>query len=230
MELESPDRKLQGGAPPTPDDAPVGAVLSPDTFRENRIPPNQARTRKWPVLDTGVHPKPIAPEDVTVEIFGAVESPVTLTWADLQQLPKTTVFADMHCVTRWSRLGNTWEGVRTRDVLAQVTPLPTARYVMVYGRDEVTFFRGGSATWNTNLPLNHFLADDCLFAWAHDGELIDNAHGGPLRLVVPQLYAWKSAKWVCAIELKESDEPGYWEKGGYHMLGDPWREQRFRFS
>ena len=225
-----PDPKLQGAHPPGPEDAPLGAQISPDMRRENRIPPNQSRTKKWPVLDTGIHPKPLSPEEVTLELYGEVEAPLLLTWAELQALPRAQVAADMHCVTRWSRLGNLWEGVRTRDLLEQITLKPTAKYVMVYGRDEVTFFRGGSATWSTNLPLEYLLHDDCLVAWSHDGEPLSNEHGGPLRLVIPKLYAWKSAKWVSAIEFRQSDAPGYWERGGYHMLGDPWKEQRFRFS
>ena len=224
------DSKLQGEIPPGPGDAPEGARVSPDLRRTNRIPPNQSRTKKWPVLDTGIHPRPINPEDVTLELYGEVEAPVLLTWTELQALPKTTVAADMHCVTRWSRLGNLWEGISTKTLLEQVTLKPRAKYVMIYGRDEVTFFRGGSATWSTNLPVEHFAQDDCLVAWSHDGEPLSNEHGGPLRLVVPRLYAWKSAKWVCAIEFRSEDAPGYWEKGGYHMLGDPWKEQRFRFS
>ncbi|WP_309722172.1 molybdopterin-dependent oxidoreductase [Armatimonas sp.] len=229
MEL-SPEIKLQGETPPGPEDFSEGVCVSPDMHRAQRIPPSQSRTKKWPVLDTGIHPKPIVPEDVTLELYGEVEAPVLLTWAELQNLPKTSVAADMHCVTRWSRLGNLWEGISTQTLLAQVRLKPTAKYVMVYGRDEVTFFRGGSATWSTNLPLEYFSHDDCLVAWSHDGEPLSNEHGGPLRLVVPKLYAWKSAKWVCAIEFKAEDAPGYWEKGGYHMLGDPWKEQRFRFS
>ena len=228
--FDPPDSKLQGETPPRPEDVPEGTVISPDMRRASRIPPHQSRTKKWPVLDTGIHPKPIAPEEVTLELYGEVEAPVLLTWADLQALPHTTVAADMHCVTRWSRLGNLWEGVSIQTLMKKVKLKPSAKYVMVHGRDEVTFFRGGSATWSTNLPLAYFTQDDCLVAWSHDGEPLSNEHGGPLRLVIPKLYAWKSAKWVRAIEFRESDAPGYWERGGYHMLGDPWKEQRFRFS
>ena len=228
--LFAPDSKLQGAEPPGPDSAPTGTVISPDTLRDNRIPPRQSRTKKWPVLDTGVHPEHLAPEAFTLELTGLVEEPVTLTWDDLQALPRVRVFADMHCVTRWSRLGNVWEGVSTRAVCELVKLRPEAKFVMAYGRDTVRYFKGGSATWNTNLPLAHFLADDCLFAWSHDGEPISDEHGGPVRLVIPKLYAWKSAKWVRAIEFRATDEPGYWENGGYHLLGDPWKEQRFRFS
>ena len=136
----------------------------------------------------------------------------------------------MHCVTRWSRLGNLWEGVHTKALLERVALKPEARFVMAHGRDEVTFFRGGSATWSTNLPLAYFLHEDCLIAWCDDEMPLDNAHGGPVRLVIPKLYAWKSAKWLRALEFRAEDAPGYWERGGYHLLGDPWKEQRFRFS
>jgi DMSO/TMAO reductase YedYZ molybdopterin-dependent catalytic subunit len=127
----------------------------------------------------------------------------------------------MHCVTRWSKLDNLWEGVSTREILARVRLLPNARFVMVhceYG-------------FSTNLPLADFLGGDCLFAWKHNGQDLEPDHGYPLRLVVPRLYAWKSAKWVRAIELMEEDRAGFWESwehGGYHMRGDPWAEQRFR--
>jgi DMSO/TMAO reductase YedYZ molybdopterin-dependent catalytic subunit len=125
----------------------------------------------------------------------------------------------MHCVTRWSRLGNLWEGVATQEVLQAASVQSKARYVLVYGYD-----RG----WSTNMPMEEFLREDCLFADTHDGEALSLEHGGPLRLVIPRLYAWKSAKWVRGIELVETDRAGFWERGGYHMLGDPWQEQRFR--
>jgi DMSO/TMAO reductase YedYZ molybdopterin-dependent catalytic subunit len=152
-------------------------------------------------------------------IVGMVETPVEWTWEQFQQLPRTRVFADMHCVTRWSRLGNLWEGVSTQEVLGHAGVKSLARYVIVHGFD-----RG----WSTNMPLEEFLREDCLFADMHDGEPINLEHGGPLRLVVPRLYAWKSAKWVRGIELVENDRPGFWERGGYHLFGDPWKEQRFR--
>jgi DMSO/TMAO reductase YedYZ molybdopterin-dependent catalytic subunit len=227
------DTKLQGAEPPSPDDAPADAVVSPDTRRAHRIPPSQSRTRKWPVLDTGVHPhrQLIDAKDAwMLTIEGLVDEPVMLSWERFQNLPRAKVFADMHCVTRWSRLGNLWEGVRTRDVLNLVRVASTARFVQVHAYDVVEFFKGGSRAWSTNLPLADFLAEDCLFADTHDGEPLTLEHGGPLRLVVPRLYAWKSAKWVASIELRDTDTPGFWERGGYHMLGDPWKEQRYRFS
>jgi DMSO/TMAO reductase YedYZ molybdopterin-dependent catalytic subunit len=153
------------------------------------------------------------------QIVGLVETPIEWTWEEFQRLPRVRVFADMHCVTRWSRLGNLWEGVSTREILSRVQLNPKAKYVVAHGYD------GG---WSTNMPLEEFLREDCLFADTHDGEPIDQDHGGPLRLVIPRLYAWKSAKWVRGVELIENDRAGFWERGGYHMFGDPWKEQRFR--
>ncbi|GAB4451397.1 MAG: sulfite oxidase-like oxidoreductase [Armatimonadaceae bacterium] len=232
MLFGSKDPKLQGDTPPSPDEAPEDVIVSPDTRRENRIPPGQSRTKKWPVLDTGVHPSAseLTPEVWRLELTGLVEEPVIFTWEEFQKLPRTKVFADMHCVTRWSRLGNTWEGVRTRDVLQQVRLKPEAKFVLVHAYDKSFSFLGGGSNWSTNLPLEAFLDEDCLFADTHDGEPISLEHGGPLRLVIPRLYAWKSAKWVKGVEFRDNDTPGFWERGGYHMYGDPWAEQRYRFS
>jgi DMSO/TMAO reductase YedYZ molybdopterin-dependent catalytic subunit len=231
------DPKLQDGAPPRAEEAPAGAVISPDTRRGGgeeraRIPPRQARTKKWPVLDAGVEPDPdeLTPENWRLRLFGLVEEPVELTWEAFQKLPRTRVFADMHCVTRWSRLGNVWEGVSTREVLKLVAPRPEAKFVLVHAYDRPFSFRGGASDWTTNMPLQYFLEEDCLFADTHDGEPISREHGGPLRLVIPKLYAWKSAKWVAGVEFLSEDTPGFWERGGYHMLGDPWQEQRYRFA
>lgn len=212
------DPKQQGEEVLTPQSAPSDAIVSPDTYRDNRIPPRQSRTKKWPVLDASGTPR-IDMKRWEFLVAGLVEEPMQLSWEEYQQLPRTRVFADMHCVTRWSRLGNIWEGVSTRELLSRVKVKPNAKYVLVHGYDY---------GWSTNMPLEEFLKEDCLFADLHDGERIEPDHGGPLRLVIPQLYAWKSAKWVRGIELIEEDRPGFWERGGYHMLGDPWREQRFR--
>ena len=141
------------------------------------------------------------------------------TWEQFSRLPRTRVFADFHCVTRWSRLGNLWEGVSTREIIHHAGGVhPEARYVMVYGHD-----RG----WSTNLPLQDFLGEDCLVATMHDGEPLTVEHGGPARLIVPRLYAWKSAKWISGIELMREDRLGFWEANGYHRRGDPWQEERY---
>lgn len=212
------DPKLQPEKPPSPESMPEGVIISSDTRRQNRIPPRQSRTRKWPVLDASGPPYIDTP-NWKFTIVGLIDNPIELTWQEFQKLPRVKVFADMHCVTRWSRLGNIWEGVRTSDVLKLAGVKPEAKFVLAHGYD-----RG----WTTNMPLSEFLHDDCLFADTHDGEPIDLEHGGPLRLVVPKLYAWKSAKWVRGIELMADDRAGFWERGGYHMHGDPWKEERFR--
>lgn len=207
----------QGEAIPAPDDLPEDVVVSPDTRRSERLPPNQVRTRKWPVLDA--HGAPAIDESTwRLRVHGLVEQELDLDWEGFQSFPRVKVFADMHCVTRWSRLGNLWEGVSTRELLAGARPRPEARYVVAHGHD---------FAFTTNLPLTAFLAEDALLADRHDGQPIPLEHGGPLRLVVPRLYAWKSAKWVSAIELVAEDRPGFWERAGYHPLGDPWREERF---
>lgn len=210
--------KLQGDEIPTVDDLPDDVIISPDTRRPVRLPPNQVRTKKWPVLDSRGAPE-ISESAWTITITGLVESEVTLDWEAFRALPRARVFADMHCVTRWSRLGNLWEGVSTATLLARSGVKEDARFVVAHGYD---------GDFTTNLPLDAFRSEDAIVADTHDGEPISLEHGGPVRLVIPKLYAWKSAKWLEAIELVDNDRAGYWETGGYHMVGDPWAEQRFR--
>jgi DMSO/TMAO reductase YedYZ molybdopterin-dependent catalytic subunit len=216
------DPLYQRGDPPRPEDLDTpDVIISPDTQRENRIPPGQTRTRKWPVLDAHGTPE-IDVATWTFDVDGLVENPQHWSLDEFMQLPPVKVFADFHCVTRWSRLGNVWGGVSTRELARIVGIKPEAKFVVAFGYD-----RG----WTTNLPLEHFLAEDSLFAWSHDGQPIPPDHGGPVRLIVPQLYAWKSAKWVKGIRFLESDTPGFWEEGGYHMRGVPWNGddgERFR--
>jgi DMSO/TMAO reductase YedYZ molybdopterin-dependent catalytic subunit len=212
------DPKYQPGDVPSPAAAAVGTIISPDTHRGERLPPGQARTRKWPVLHATNVPD-VDPSNWTIEIGGLVERSLTFGWESFRDLPRVKVFADFHCVTRWSRLGNTWEGVSVRELMGRAGVRPEANFVVVGGYD---------FAWTTNLPLADFLAEDALLADTHDGEPLDPDHGGPVRLIVPRLYAWKSAKWVRSIALVASDAPGYWERLGYHDRGDPWDEQRFR--
>lgn len=209
--------KYQEGEPPDPSECGPDVMVSPDTRRSQRLPPGQTRTRKWPVLHYGRVPA-IPPERWRLEVQGLVERPLTLTFEEFQQLPRVKVFADFHCVTHWSRLGNLWEGVAARELLDRAGILPQARYAVAVGYDD---------GWTTNLPLADLLADDVLLADTHDGQPLSADHGGPLRLMVPRLYAWKSAKWLRRIVLGDTDRPGYWEQNGYHIYGDPWQENRF---
>jgi DMSO/TMAO reductase YedYZ molybdopterin-dependent catalytic subunit len=210
--------KLQGDRIKTTEDAGAGVIVSSDTRRAERLPPNQARTRKWPVLDAHGPPR-IDLSTWSLGVSGLVKSDLSFDWKEFQALPRVRVFADMHCVTRWSRLGNVWEGVATREILRRAEALSEARFVVVHGYDH---------GFTTNLPLEAFASEDVLLADIHDGQPISLEHGGPLRLVVPRLYAWKSAKWVKRFELVSEDEPGFWERAGYHDVGDPWKEERFR--
>jgi DMSO/TMAO reductase YedYZ molybdopterin-dependent catalytic subunit len=153
---------------------------------------------------------------------GLVRQPAAWSWEEFQKLPRVKVFADFHCVTRWSRLGNLWEGVSTRELVERAGGLlPGARFVLVHAYD---------SGWTTNLPVEDFLAEDGLVALTHDGEPLPLEHGGPARLMTPRLYAWKSAKWVRRVEVLDRDRAGFWEQNGYHMHGDPWREERYGWS
>lgn len=198
-------------------------IISPDTRRTNRIPQGQSRTKKWPVLDA--HGTP----DVDLatwkfEVDGLVEKPLSWSLDEFMQLPAVRVYADFHCVTRWSRLDNVWSGVSTREIAKLTGVKPEAKFVVAFGYDY---------GWTTNVPIEYFLLEDSLFAWSHDGNPIPPQHGGPVRLIIPQLYAWKLAKWVKGVRLLESDQAGFWEEGGYHMRGNPWAGndgERFRWS
>lgn len=183
---------------------------------KDRIPPGQYTTEKWPVLTYGDTPR-IEPEDWSIRLFGKVAEEATLSWKQFQALPRVRVTADFHCVTHFSTLDNAWEGVATRELLRQVRIDPEASHVMIH-------CYGG---YTTNLPLEDFLSEHSLLADRHGGEPLDRDHGGPVRLVVPHLYAWKSAKWIHGVELLDEDVRGFWERSGYHTYGDPWQEERF---
>lgn len=214
----SDDSKTQEKRIPLPGDVPPGVIISPDTRRDNRIPPGQSRTLKWPVLDAFGPPR-IDPAHWKLSLFGLVGQPIEFTWDQFNALPRVKVFSDFHCVTRWSRLGNIWEGVAVNELIARAGgPKPEATHVLAYGYD------GG---WTTNLPIAEFLAEDTLVATHHDGEPLTVEHGAPARLIIPRLYAWKSAKWLGGLELLPADKAGFWERNGYHMNGDPWSEERF---
>jgi len=181
-----------------------------------RVPPGQKVVGNWPVLSYGEVPR-IDLKEWTFTVGGLVEEVRTFTWEEFAGLPQATIDSDVHCVTQWTRLDNHWEGVPTREVVTLARPKPEARFVMVH-------CYGG---YTTNLRLDDFLSDDALFALKHDGEPLSPEHGGPLRLVVPKLYFWKSAKWVRGLLFMERERPGFWETYGYHIRGDPWKEERY---
>jgi DMSO/TMAO reductase YedYZ molybdopterin-dependent catalytic subunit len=180
------------------------------------VPPGQYVTTKFPILTFGPTPK----IDLTTwrfKVFGLVEQDVVLDWRQFTGLPRVTIDAEFHCVTQWSRLENTWEGVAFSELMELAPPRPKASFVMAH-------CYGG---YTTNIALDVLQDDDVLFAYRHDGKPLEPDHGGPLRLVVPKRYGWKSAKWVNGIELIAEDASGFWELRGYHMEGDPLKEQRF---
>lgn len=181
-----------------------------------RLPPGQSLTLKWPVLHYGSVPK-FDPARWDFRVYGLVESRLRLSWEDFNRLPRFNHKSDFHCVTRWSRFDNEWGGVAIRDVLALARPKPEASHVLVHAEEGYT----------ANVPLTDLKRDDVLLATHHDGEPLSADHGFPLRLIVPHLYAWKSVKWVRGLEFLNHDQAGFWEQNGYHMYGDPWKEQRF---
>ena len=193
-------------------------VQSSDTLRSERIPPGQNETVDWPVLHYGSVPK----VDVSKWMFtisGSVEKELRLNYQQFASLPQEKVFSDIHCVTGWSRLNNCWEGVSTQAVGDLVEIPPDAKFVLVHAEKGFT----------TNLSLNDFFQPDVLFALKHDGEILTPSHGYPVRLIVPRLYFWKSAKWVTGIEFMAEDKRGFWESHGYHNRGDPWQEERYSY-
>ena len=213
------DPFYQSGDAPGPADAPAGCVISPDTRRTaDRLPPGQTRTRKWPVLHAADVPR-IDRDSWRLTVSRPGGEPLSLDWDAHAALPRVRVFADFHCVTRWSRLGTVWEGVSTR-TLAELAgwDLSSGGYVLAGGADE---FAPGKR-WATNLPLADFLAPDALLCDTADGMALPADHGGPVRLIVPRLYAWKSAKWLVSLTHSPTDRPGYWERLGYADRGDPW--------
>ncbi len=183
---------------------------------KRRVPPGQYVTRKWPVLHYGSVPSTdLATWDL--RIWGEVERPFTLGWAEFQALPHSTVHADIHCVTKWTKLDSDFGGVPIRVILERAGLTPRARFVVAHCEQGYT----------TNLPLDVLDDDDVLLADTFEGAPLERDHGWPLRLFVPKRYFWKSAKWLRGLEFLDHDEPGFWERYGYHNDADPWKEQRF---
>lgn len=183
---------------------------------QDRLPPGQYLTQKWPVLSYERTPKSL-PTDWKLKITGKVENPFELTWEEFLALPRTKLVTDIHCVTTWSRYDNDWEGVHIREILQRAKPLSSAKFVMAHSWTGYT----------TNLPLSDLDDDDVMIALKHDGENLEPEHGGPIRLLVPKLYFYKSAKWLDGLEFMETDRPGFWEQRGYHNHADPWQEERY---
>ena len=187
-----------------------------DPTLASRVPPGQTLTAKWPVLTYGLTPRS-DPKRWTFRCFGLVEQEVAWTLEEFRALPRVTITSDIHCVTRWSKLDNVWEGVHIREIMKRVTPRPEARYVMQHADPDYT----------TNIALEDLVDADVVLALKHNGRDLEPDHGGPVRLVVPKLYFWKSAKWLRAFEFLDLNPPGFWEQNGYHMHADPWREERY---
>ena len=182
-----------------------------------QLPIGQVYTRKWPVLDLGISPE-ISQEQWSLHIDGAVQNPVTLTWTEMMALDQVEDTSDFHCVTTWSKVNMHWRGVRVSSLLALADPLEEATHVMCHAYDGYT----------TNVALEELLKDDVLLAHTYEGEPLPREHGGPARVITPQLYAWKGAKWICRFELMTTDQPGFWEQRGYSDTAHPWRDDRYR--
>jgi DMSO/TMAO reductase YedYZ molybdopterin-dependent catalytic subunit len=181
-----------------------------------RLPPGQRLVTDWPVLDLGAQPE-VTPQRFRLDIAGAVRRPLSLTLAEFMALPQQDFTSDIHCVTQWSRYDNRWQGVAARALLDLVDPREDAAHVIFHAFDGYT----------TNVRLDQFAAGDVLLAHSWDGRPLERQHGGPVRVVIPALYFWKSPKWIQRIELSPVDKPGFWERNGYHNNADPWTEERY---
>jgi DMSO/TMAO reductase YedYZ molybdopterin-dependent catalytic subunit len=192
------------------------AALEAKGYDPSRLPPGQYLTDRFPVLHVGDVPT-YGPGQWDLTINGLVERPFTLSDAELRALPSVTLTTDIHCVTKWSKFDTSWTGVRVRDLLDRAGVQPDATHILAHAEYGYT----------ANLPISDVLHDESLVVYAYEGEDIEPIHGGPVRLLIPHLYFWKSPKWLRGIELRSSDTPGFWEQNGYHMYGDPFREQRY---
>ena len=191
-------------------------VIRDTRQRSSRLPPGQHMTKGWPVLDLGVHPTVTTAEWI-LTIKGCVEQPVTWDWDALLEQPQVNTISDFHCVTTWSTFDNEWEGVAFTHLVNIVKPKPEAAYVFFVSYDDYT----------TNLPLVTCMDDDVVLARSWNGEPLSVEHGGPLRVIVPKIYAWKGAKWIREIRFMDRDRLGYWENRGYSNTADPWLDDRY---
>ncbi len=195
-----------------------GRLLTGETAdpAKERLPPGQRLVQDWPILDLGAEPN-VTPEKFRLDIDGAVENRLSLGLDEFMALPQTDSVSDMHCVTQWSRYDNRWRGVSAQSVLDLVRPLPEAKHVIFTAYDGYT----------TNIPLERFGQSDVFLVHSWEGKPLTRAHGGPVRMLVPKLYLWKSAKWLRRIQFTVSDHKGFWETRGYHNDADPWSEERY---
>jgi DMSO/TMAO reductase YedYZ molybdopterin-dependent catalytic subunit len=187
-----------------------------DEGQSNRLPPGQQEVRNWPVLDLGIQPD-VRPEDWKLTVDGLVANPTTLDHGQFMALPQSDSVSDIHCVTQWSRYDNYWQGVASQVLIDLVRPKDEARHVVFHAHDGYT----------TNVSLEVFSGADVMLAHSWEGVPLTRSHGGPVRVVIPRFYFWKSAKWVRRIEFSRDDKPGFWEVRGYHNVGDPWKEERY---
>lgn len=194
--------------------APRPVEVAPEIA--HRVPSGQTVTERFPILHERNVPA-YNMDDWRLSAFGEVEEGKSWSFAELLALPQTKVVCDIHCVTRWSKLDTEWEGVRFSELLRHLGVSPEARYVMAHADED----------YETNLPLEELLRDDVILAHSYDGKPLTDKHGGPLRLIVPHLYFWKSAKWITGLEFMKEDRPGFWERNGFHNDADPFKEQRF---
>jgi len=191
-------------------------IVSPDVRRPDRVPPGQRQVDKMPVLQFDQVPATDLAK-WSFRLFGLVEAEKKLDWKEFNALPKVKLLCDIHCVTSWSMLNTSWEGVAASELRKLVKPKPEAGFALVHTVEGYT----------ANLALAELFAEDVIFATALEGQPLPPEHGGPLRLVVPRLYFWKSAKWANGIEFIHQNQRGYWESRGYHIHGDPWKEERY---
>jgi len=191
----------------------TGTMADPE---QDRLPPGQRLVRDWPILDLGIEPD-VSPQKFRLDLDGAVENRLSLNYDEYMALPFTESVSDMHCVTQWSRYDNHWKGVSARTILEMAKPQKEAKFVIFHAVDGYT----------TNIRLDQFDQPDVFLVHEWEGKPINRAHGGPVRMLVPRLYLWKSAKWLRRIQFTISDHPGFWETRGYHNNGDPWLEERY---
>jgi len=215
MKLKARFEEKMRGTPSMADPRPMGTGAK-NRHGMPRLPVGQSESRKWPVLDLGICPD-VSRESFRLVVDGAVERPYELDFAGLLALPQIDDTSDFHCVTAWSRMDLRFIGVRVADALALAEPLATATHLMCHGSDG----------YSTNIALEEACKPDVLLAHTVDGEPLAREHGGPVRVITPQLYAWKGSKWVCRLELMVGDRPGFWEQRGYSMTALPWRNDRY---